>query len=447
MYGLDDYAAAAEAARDAAAEAEAEAEAEPPPEAEASQPESIPAPRHHLSFSRRWLARLCLYWARPEVAIDPRVPNGPADVGTATHSCVEDDSLSAADAAAAQGLEGADAQRVADLVDAWRREAPAIFEDEPWQHEVAVAYDVESGEARVLPSSGKHRDYSSARPTEVVGTLDLVLVDPVNGYVINADVKTGYKRAVVEDHLPQLAAGAVALIKVHGGESADVAILHVAPEGVRQDWKTLDHFDLAVTASEMRDEVRGIPTSVPKPGDHCKWCPAKLSCPETHRTVEEVLSVVAPSVVRLPLAGAPASDEEARLLLGALPLIEAWVENRRNALKAYADTKPIDLGDGRRWGKIERNGKETFDLQEAAVAVLREKLGDAFGVAVSYETSKAAIERAVRRVTAGKRGVTGKMRDEVLAALREVGALKAGKPYVVFDEIKTKSDTETEVEE
>lgn len=406
--------------------------------------------RHHLSFSRRWLAKSCLWWARPEVVLDPRTSSEPAAVGTATHACVEKPGLSPEEAAAAEGLTGVAVERVVDLVTAWRREWPEMRGSvNGWANEVAVAFDAATGEARILPSPGGHRDYSSATPTEVTGTLDLVGTC-FDGSMVNADLKTGRKLATVEDHLPQLEAGAVALARVYALDTVNVAIAHLSPDGIAWDERTLDAFDLAMAADAMADEVRRIPTSVPKPGTHCDWCPAKLSCPETLARVEEVLPVEhTGGRVRLPITGAPASDEEAAALYTAVRVLQAWAEGRWAVLRQYVDTRPLPLPDGTMWGKIERNGKETFDLSSLAFEVLGKHLGDAYEGVVSHDTSKAAIERAIRKLTDGKRGELGKRKQALYTELRAIGAMKSGKPYVVYDTIlgTTESKKEQEVEE
>ena len=408
------------------------------------------AARHHLSASRRYIAQHCLWWARPEVVLDPRSSSDAASLGSALHRAAElgqdGEEVDLAAVALQYGLSKQQTEELRDLFDQWFCWWTLQHAGRSWCSEVALAYDPLTDAARALPSQGA-RDYSRATPDEICGTLDLLVVD-LDG-AENVDLKTGRGSHSVQDHLLQLEHGAVAMARIHGLDEVTVKTAHVTPAGVLVTRRTLDVFALDAAALTMRDELRRIPTAQPNPGDHCGWCPAKGSCPETLRLVQQVLGDVS---VDVPITDPVDSQPVARALLDGLPRVEAWVKARRKLLEDFAKREPVDLLDGRRWGSVEKRGYEDFDLSVVgAVEFLRDVLGVAADVAIEVDTNKSAIQRALRRLLASrpesKRGDAGTMERLILQRLRELGALVRGKPYQKFEIIKASKSEEQEEDE
>lgn len=153
--------------------------------------------------------------------------------------------------------------------------------------EVAFAYDWRTGRARELGSAG-HRDYRSARPTEIPGTVDLLALDlPRSATVIDwstdHDLDVPAKRAQVDVYL-LMVARAYGLTQVHGAIGS-----HRHDGALAWHRWGLDVWDLAELGSRVKATVeraeaaRALVAVGRTPdvtmGGHCRDCRAFLACP------------------------------------------------------------------------------------------------------------------------------------------------------------------------
>lgn len=405
---------------------------------------------HHLTASR--LPMTCLWWARPDVTLDPRTTNPAAQFGSCLHKaaeCYVSGQVLDLDVLA-ERYEVASYQRAElhDVFDSfrewWDRFHATRFDCDPsaeWECEVAFAFDATTWKARRLPSKGE-RDYSARAPTEVAGTVDLCLVDPVNRRGIVIDLKTGRGSHALADHREQLEHGALCLAQVHHLDEVVIAVAHVHAHGVLVDPQTVDDLDLGAVGLRLSEKLGGLPHEKPKPSPRdCRYCPGKGSCPVTLAAVE---AAAADGGIDLPavLAGPVADQDHARKLLDVLPRIEAWVGVQRKHLEVFAKAEPVVLDERRRWGAVEKPGRDRIDLTvEGSLAILSDALGSFGEKAVDMTTTKAALERAVRAQLAAehanKRGALKARMDALLAQLRAAGALARGAPYTVFEAYET----------
>ncbi len=399
---------------------------------------------HHLSASKLKLGKLCAWWARPDVALPPRESSKYAELGTALHEAAEEHGEIDPDELRLALLHGDPKPELEQLFATWRdwwaEYSSRDGDAEGWRFEVPFAFDLVTGRARELPSKGQ-RDYSAAIATEIPGTLDAVLVAHGEGIVL--DLKTGFGPHRVQDHIDQLTYGAICLQRLHGLSVVRIVSAWVKPDEVVPTELVFDAFDLDIAAAELQARYRGkLETASPAPGLHCARCPAAAVCPETRKALAEVV----PDPVRLRMLSGPIEgNEHARILALGLPMLDAWVKERAAALKEYSLRSPVDLGDGKVYGAREHAGRESFKMDHAAAKVVRERLGDEGAeVALELDTSKAAIERGVRRTLAlrgiTKRGAMGALRDEVLEDLRKAGALKRGSPHTRFEVFERKGE-------
>jgi hypothetical protein len=151
------------------------------------------------------------------------------------------------------------------------------------------------------------------------------------------------------------------------------------------------------------------------------YCPARAVCPETLSALAEV----APEPVRrLPLVGPITNNDHAAVLLEGLPRLEAWIEERRQALKKYADEhEGVRLTDGRIYaGWPAKSTSLRLDVKGAEDA-LRDVLGDRAGDAINRTLTQTGIER-VARALAKKRGDLSRLKNAAIEALRKRGAVK-----------------------
>lgn len=393
---------------------------------------------HRLSASKRALAAECLYWARGDVEVPEGAASCLADLGSALHEGASEE---------IEGVDGlitltpADLERIADkweLADKARDTLRALHATwtawwaefsktaEGWRTEIPFSYSASHDVAIELPKREESRDYNVG-PNDLPGTIDIHRVDLAakRGWVL--DIKTGRppKRAV--DHIEQLLHGAVCLQRFYGLDVVTVGIVHVMTDRVKPDTFDLDAFDIDVAAAEMRGELGRIPGAEPKAGTHCKerWCPARAVCPTTRAALSHVLPILpsSPIGVETALAGPVASEAAARALYVGLPLLEEWIGERKEAIKAFADANGgVRFPDGRVYSGADSQ-RETLRLDVAgAEDALRSVLGDAAEEAIDRKATKSSVERAARKIAA--RGQLGAMRDDAIDAMRKAGAVK-----------------------
>ena len=307
--------------------------------------------------------------------------------------------------------------------------------------EVAVAYNVAAGTARLLRSTGP-RDYSDVRPGELVGTSDLERVTPAGRRVVR-DWKTGrYMMGVRPIDSGQLRFLGLAAARRHGVDEIDIELAQVDEDGIRITRDTLDAFALAAAADELRALWARIASGpgVPCPGHWCAdhYCPIIAECPATQRAIE---AVAAAAAVRFPLSVDLQSPEHAAYVRERLQAVEKAVAGIWAALEQYARTTPVPAGDGKFWGVVER-ARESISLEKPeAMAALRAALGEfGFAAAVECKTSKAAIHKAAAAQST-KRGEAKRVETALLDELRTLGAVRKS-TYTKFEEFTPKGAEE-----
>lgn len=279
--------------------------------------------------------------------------------------------------------------------------------------EVTFAFDVSTGRARHL-GNGLGRQYPPTSPTEIVGTLDVV--GKAEGKVIVEDYKfDGYESHSPEpEENPQLFFGALCLARLDPSiSSIEVALRHFRPDGSHWREKAeVDAFDLDIFAGQLRvlldrirvseDLVFAGKTPPVSRGPWCRFCPAVTSCPPILDMVRAAAhDPAAPAEqIRDLLQDAGAGDlasrkQAASLALRRLKEVEDALKPWKSAIYLFASEQPIDLGDGRVYGTVDR------PIDELDARKTRTVLAQMFGPEVAeagcdFETSKAQIERAVK---------------------------------------------------
>lgn len=306
--------------------------------------------------------------------------------------------------------------------------------------ELALAYDVVTGKGRLL-GRNLGRNYPETKPTEFYGAFDYVR--PSEGEVTVIDLKTGMGEVPHPARNAQLRFGALAAARWFGVDSARVGILH-APEGRTPwwTWATLDAFELEVVATEMksladrigyaRNDYQRGKTPQLRVGEHCGFCPARYGCPARVAMAQRLAGE--PEKVVLDIK-AMLTPETAAMALERWHAASKAMQEVGAALHAYAAETPIPLGDGRVWGPV-TSEREVIDA-EKAWPVLVEKYGvEVARKAMSLDTSKAGIDRAMKALRESLRGATerpagigaGKitikgLNEDALKALREAGCM------------------------
>ncbi|HEY6462232.1 MAG TPA: DUF2800 domain-containing protein [Polyangiaceae bacterium] len=350
--------------------------------------------RHHrLSASGLSRGRHCLHWARVDITWPPEEPDSYTRYGTAGHGVIDKtietgdlcDPLEFADA-----LDDADTAKLEATYETWWKWWQTARGSLRWRTELRVAWNVVTGEARLLPRTGTHRDYGDLSPDEVPGTADVVGDDAEHLSV--HDWKWGYRAVEDPTSNPQLAFLGGAIATQMGRDEAEVTI--VKP-GEHAMWvaqpHTLDAMSFAATRAEVRGMLERIPTAEPRPGPWCDYCPARGSCRATAEQVSEVVDAAA-IVRRHPVSLEITSNDHAAWMLTAIDGVEEFIKSARAKLRAYADKEGgITLADGSLWGGHPvHTERPDLDAPGALQAIYSLGLTEA----IESKTTWAALKRA-----------------------------------------------------
>lgn len=326
--------------------------------------------------------------------------------------------------------------------------------------EVKVAYDVIARTGRIIGEGGG-RDYGVLGPFEIAGSIDALWVE--GDTVVVLDWKTGYADVDPASRNWQLWGYALAACAALGKRQARVMVVYT--KTARVDSYEIDAFELADFAArvaalharvpELRAaKLRGEQLDT-REGSWCKHCPSKHVCPSKNALLVQVAKVGLASEVVRKFAGpdgptpealtafesvaseglAVISDvemtpERARAAYEHLMRIEQLVKDAKKRLDSYVtENGPIDLGNGRAYGRYAREGDRKIDAAKAMAAireVVGEKAKEFESVAFERKTSQAAIERACKAV-AGPRGLKAK----VLKRIEELGGISRPIEYPI----------------
>lgn len=282
--------------------------------------------------------------------------------------------------------------------------------------EVKLALDVVTGAGRII-GYGADRIYGVLGENERAGSADVLGED--GDAVVICDFKTGYADVESAATNPQLAFYALAACRALGKDRAIVRVIYTKFNHC--DEAVLDALDLADFAAQLRalhERAKALrpETATTREGPWCKHCASKHACPSKRgllvQVAEHGLAVIGETNL---------TPERARAGYEQIVRIEQLVKDARKRLETYVDENgPIDLGDGRMFGRYVRQGNERLDgamAVRAIAEVVNENLATEFeAIAVERRTSKAAIERAAKQLAAA-RGTAGK----VIKRIRELG--------------------------
>ena len=289
-----------------------------------------------VTASKVGLLSFCGWWARPE-AEWTYTTSSAADRGTRFHKRIAGYALTGV----RETVEDDIAQEYAHACQ-WVDELPVARAD--LGVEVAFAWDPATDEAKVV---GTDRDYSQAQG-RLCGTADLVLL--VGSTVHVWDWKTGDGTGAG----PQLRALGLMAARAFGVESATVAALEVRASGVTEVAREeLDAFALAGVAGELAEQLAAIEAAEPQPGSHCGelYCPARLSCPLGQTAIAETALVIpADALVRRPewrITDPIKTAEQAIWTIDVLRLMGAWLDARKDEIKALVPVEGWKADDGR----------------------------------------------------------------------------------------------------
>lgn len=275
--------------------------------------------------------------------------------------------------------------------------------------EVAYAWDHGTGAGRRLGVS-LGRDYARAKPTEYVGTADLISVD---GSTVRVwDYKTGFQPVPPDSW--QLKFLGLAAARAEGCDAAEVGIIKIGDDGkVYVTTLALSAMDLDVIALELERlagrvrELAEIPIDrLPLvSGPHCNYCPAFMRCPAKVAMIRAVAANVE-----------TVTDDW--ITPATVGKVYAFVEQAKRALavalercEEIARHTPVPLPDGRVL-KLVATSRESFDAT-VAYGVIANGYGPEIAIAaVEQKATKASIKRAL-----------GTRAEAAIDAIREAGGV------------------------
>lgn len=305
----------------------------------------------------------------------------------------------------------------------------AVFtEDHPFAHllppqaraEVKLSYDVATRTGRII-GEGAGRDYGTPGPFEIVGSCDVLGVE--SDRVVIIDWKTGFADVEPAATNAQLWFYALAAARALGKSQAFIAVVYT--QSRRVDSCDIDALELAEFASSLErlhaqvgerhvTRQRGEQLET-REGSWCKHCASKPYCPSKTallaRLSDPSLTVIGETAM---------TREKAAHAYEQIVRVEQLVKDARKRLETYVEENgPIDLGNGRMYGRYVRNGNERLDgdvAMQAIAEVVGESAKEFVSVAIERKTTKAAIERAAKQLGC-KRGTA----PAVVRKIRELG--------------------------
>ena len=352
----------------------------------------------------------------------------------------EQESAPSADADRGRALHLAAEGNLDEVDEEHRAEAEILDLDlSGWElQEQAFAYDVATGRGRLLDVTG--RDYGAAglSPFEIPGTADLMSPARVG------DLKSGFRDVAPPAENPQLLVAAAANADIFGVTEVEVVIIDIRdPANPRHRSATVDTFELEIFRDQLNQMQLDVAAARQKhgkgqflpvvEGDHCRYCPAMMSCPAKQNMLERISSGdMSNEIVMTWAALTPAN---ARRAYEQRQMVQMVLKEMDRRLYAYAAETPIELGNGKVFGKRTKMGNESIDGHVAWTTIK-----EAFGVEVAeqacgFTATKKSIRDALRTI-AGK-GELSKKEKLILEAIRERGGASR-KETTTVDEHRSK---------
>lgn len=321
--------------------------------------------------------------------------------------------------------------------------------------EVALAFDAATGQARELGRDIGRRYEEAAlaqgkplSPTEFVGSSDVMALMGSDG-VYNGDFKKRGRYVKPARANWQIKAGLVAACRAWGRQRGRGEVIRIFEDG-RPPFR--DHADFGpadIEAAQVeltRLAIRIIQDrkahaqgeEIPAvTGSHCRYCASFQWCPANGTLARRLGSE--PEMVKGELV-ALITRENAPGVRRRIVQARAVIDAAEHALDELASQeaaagRPLVLEPGLFYAPVPRP-REVIDGAQAE-ALLRSELGEAAGLALEIDVTKAGLKKAIRAKLNGARGVT-KAEAELLEKLRRAGAVKKTVSYSC-DEVREKS--------
>jgi hypothetical protein len=320
------------------------------------------------------------------------------------------------------------------------------------------AISLEDAEAIIQASSAVHRLFVHFRECgdqvhieqkfgrEIIPGVTLtghpdVIAHDGNGRLEIVDFKFGRVEPPSPDSNWQLAA--YAILAEHHFEVKLVTVRLLLARLGTQPTAEWTKKDIARRRAGLAEIFQKATSAKPEygPGLHCRWCPASLTCPALHPLIGPMVHG-ADSLGDRKLSDLPA-PMVAEILKRTM-MAKSVIASVEDALKAHVEATgvPIGLGD-QEWGPQTMTRREIDPGK--GWAALERHCGQFMSGAVSVSVSgaeKAVVENAEwLGGTQLRRGWKAEAKNQMMAALKEVGALTE-KSYTQFRLRQKKGDND-----
>lgn len=273
--------------------------------------------------------------------------------------------------------------------------------------EVAVAFDLATGEAREL-GRGIERRYEGVADTEIVGTIDRLGFIGTDGLHVGDYKGRSHSTLPTED--PQILAGALAASRIYGRTWAELEVVRIVDAEpyhatAKVDILDLDTFETRLHGLAQRvaqDHAAFVAGDIPEAQDgaHCRYCPSLRYCPAKMALARAVLGGDSEEIHGVVKVGAAYLDEMSAPRLRQLVADgEKVLEVVKDALREFARATPFPINDGTgRWYGVPPDAKEREIVDgPGASKVLAELFGpEAAKAGTKVEVTLTGVEAAVK---------------------------------------------------
>ncbi len=307
----------------------------------------------------------CAWPEREDVTFtEVRLNDGGRDMGSAVHDEMAEDDINAP---------APDAE-VAARAKALRSKLESLGVSTVYR-ELALAYDPATGKARKLGENidRKYEEHGML-PGEIPCSLDLVSFGDENVVI---DIKTGQQDYVEEvQNNAQLSFGALCVERAFGVRVHRIALWFSRTDRVWEESWPMDPFMLPAFEAALKAQL-AVVKPLPKPGEHCRFCPALGGCPATIKQ----LGQVAPG--EFEWSTEVSSVEHAAWMAENMSILDKAAKRIRKMLQDFSDARGgIPLSDGKVWRAVD--GKR----ESMNTAAVKAYLGEKYPEFVSVKTYK-----------------------------------------------------------
>jgi hypothetical protein len=315
-------------------------------------------------------------------------------------------------------LESEVAAELGDLDSLPPRVASLIAGAESVSTEAVYVYDAASDTARPLPGIRGRAYPAGLGPFEVPMTIDLIAFfsEPRRATII--ENKLFADQGPPKEH-GQLMTQAVAVARAFGLEEVTIAIAYLGTHWVAV--AKVDMFELAAHAERLQqlhiDVAAERLNPRPRPGPHCRHCPAFFGCPAQ----AEKLALVASGETGRAVERMIPFEEDAAAAAGMALLADLEMLTKRldAALRTRAKTRPVPLAAGMVWGPRQKPGKEQL-TGTVVYAVALELYGPEKAASfVEMRATKERIKEVIGELA--PRGQKTSATEALLALVRQRG--------------------------